>query len=576
MLLLHFLDEHKWLKVILDIEEVKAQASDTIFKKGEQLLAKNKVAVKSRDIHSIIAKVSGQFVYQVKLEIDNALITNAQCSCPAFSYQSICKHCVATALAFNAKDDQCLEVEDDEQKIRRFLLNKTPEQLVEQLMDFVLEDPAKYKRLLFQVEAATKIYSSSELKKLVTKALPLKNIWQYDEVLAYFQQAEAVLQVFYEHASQLPTQEYFSLLNIAFTRFDKALERVDDSAGYRFNIVEQLSEQLKDTFGQLDWSDKKKAQWIVDNIFDPFEMSITSSADFLVTDSLNAAFLECCQAEVELIEVPADFSKREHNWRLSSLIQPLLNQAVNNGDVHKQAKLLAIQATDIKDLIEISKLYLEHDDEFNAEDWLLKANKLPARSHEKKELQQLQIRVDVALGKKEQAWVIAWQCFITEPSFQGYLQLERHILLTGSFDPDYLSKVEQGLLKKPGKQGNAYHSDAALEYYLHHNHLAKAAHWANSHEVDCYLLMKLALRIVDSEPKQAIVFCQRSISHMVILGTNQVYAEAISYLSKFVTLWNDRAQEQGLLKILIKDLYLKFKAKRNFIKLLDEQFSEYL
>lgn len=565
--------------MMLDIEKIKAEAGASTFKKAEQLLAKHKVAVKSRDNHLIIARVSGQFVYQVRLELDHGLINKAQCNCPAFSYQSICKHCVATALAYNSKDDQHLEVEDDEQKIRTFLLNQPPAQLVDQLMGFVLDDPTKYQRLMFQIEAATKTYAKADLKKLLTKALPMKSIWENDQVYSYFQQAEEVFQVFFKHAKELPAQEYFALLHLAFTRLDKATERVDDSAGYRFNLVEQLSAQLKATFRQLDWNDKKKAQWVVDNILEPLEMDTSSTADYLDTDSLNMAFIKCCQDEVDQIELPTDFAKRERSWQLHRLIQPLLDKAIHSGDVHQQAKLLAIRASDSSDLIDISKMYLANDDEFNAEDWLIKAQKLPANSHDIKEIRLQQIQVDVALGKKEQAWDLAWQCFIENPGYQSYLQLERHILLTGSFDPEYLSKVEAVLLNKPTKQTNAfhaYHSDAALEFYLHQDNLTAAANWANNNDADQYLLAKLALRLVDNQPKQAIVFCQRSVSHMVNLGNNQVYAEAISYLNKFTSLWNDKSQEVSLLKILIKDLNTKFKAKLNFIKLLNDQFSQYL
>lgn len=564
---------------MLDIAAIKVDAGATVFKKGEQLLAKNKVAVKSRADQLIIAKVSGQFVYQVKLVIDNAIISKAQCNCPAFSYQSICKHCVATALAFNLKVDQLLEVQDDEQKIRAFLLNKTPEQLVEQLMAFVLDDPTKYKRLLFQVESTTKTYSKGDLKKLVTKALPMKSIWQYDEVYAYFQQAEELLNVFFEHASQLPTQDYFALLTVAFARFDKALERVDDSAGYRFSVVEQLSEQLIATFIQLSWNDNKKARWVIENILEPFDAHTDSTADYLTTDSLKAEFLKCCQEEVEQFALPTDFSNRERSWQLHRLIQPLLEAAVTNNDVHQQAKLLAKQASDISDLLKISQLYLEHDDEFNAEDWLIRAQRLPASAHEIKQTHHQQIRVDVALGKKEQAWGVAWQCFIESPGFQSYLQLEQHILLTGAFNPEYLVKVEAVLLNKSVTQVNTlhqYHSDAALEFYLHQQQLEKAANWANGHDVDAYLLAKLALCVIDKEPKQAIVFCQRSVSHIVKASNNQGYAEAMSYLSKFTALWNEKSQELSLLKLLLQDLQRKFKAKRNFVKLISDQFGEYL
>ncbi len=556
---------------MLDIEVISAETGATIFKKGEQLLANKKVAVKSRDEHSIVAKVSGELVYQVKLEIINGALRRAQCSCPAISYQGVCKHCVATALAFNQTDEQCFAIEDDEQKIRSYLLNKTPAQLVDQLMGFIINDPAKYKRLLFQIEAASKTYTSADLNKLLTKALPMRDVWEYDKVYDYFQHAQEVFDVFVEHAAKLPASEYFALIDKACARLDKALQRVDDSGGYRYGIVEFLAKQSTKTFALLDWSDKKKAKWIIDNIINCYDFNTTPYIEYLQTDELRAAFLKACQDEVDKIDVPVASIKRDVDWDLYHLIQPLLEDAISQGDLHKQVKLLAKNASGIRDLLKISELYLNNDDEFSAQDWLLKAQKLPINDNEKRELQLQQIKVDIALGNKQQAWDIAWQCFVEQPDFQSYLQLEQHIALTRCFDDDYLSKVEESLLKNALR-----HSAVALEFYLHHNRLEDAAKWAMCNDVEYNLLAKLSLNLIESAPKQAIVFCQRSISDLAKVGTNQVYTQATSYLTKFETQWIDKSKDTNLLKILIKDLQGKFSTKRNFVKLLSENFAAYL
>jgi len=556
---------------MLDIEVISAETGKTIYNKGEQLLIKKKVAVKSRNENCITAKVSGQSVYQVKLEIVADKIVRASCTCPAMSFQQFCKHCVATALAFNQPDDQCFEVEDDERKIRTHLLQKTPEQLVDQLMDFILDDPVKYKRLLFQIESADKTYAIGDLSKLLIKALPMRDVGEYDKVYDYFQNAEEVLAVFFEHAAKLPTAEFFVLLNKAAARLDKVLQRVDDSAGYRFALVERLAEHTKDTFAQLDWSDQKKSKWVIENVLISYDFNTTAYLEYLSAEELRVTFLKVCQSEVDKIEVPVAIIEREQNWHLYLLIQPLLEDAVSKGDVHKQAKLLAKCASSLSDLIKISELYLNNDDEFSAQDWLLKAQKLPANDNEKRALQLQQIKVDSALGNRHQAWDMAWQCFTQQPNFHSYLQLEQHIELTGSFDTDYLSKVEELLLKIGRK-----HSAIALEFYLHQQRLGDAAKWAMSNDVDYNLLAKLSLRLIDEAPKQAIIFCQRSISDLVQGSNNHMHAQAISYLTKFVTQWTAKAQDDNLLTILLKDLRGKFAAKRNFVKLLDANFADYL
>ncbi|WP_429022338.1 SWIM zinc finger family protein [Aeromonas allosaccharophila] len=84
---------------LIDIAELKAQSGDASFAKGVKLASQGAVQQLAQDGETITARVQGSHLYRVRLECGRTMVSH--CNCPAADYQTLCKHGVATALAFN-------------------------------------------------------------------------------------------------------------------------------------------------------------------------------------------------------------------------------------------------------------------------------------------------------------------------------------------------------------------------------------------------------------------------------------------------------------------------------------------
>ena len=59
-----------------------------------------------------------------------------------------------------------------------------------------------------EIPARMQVRAVAYLKKLVTKALPKKHLWEYNKVARYFEKAESVIKVFSEHLKLLSIFHY--------------------------------------------------------------------------------------------------------------------------------------------------------------------------------------------------------------------------------------------------------------------------------------------------------------------------------------------------------------------------------
>ena len=91
--------------ILLDIDQIRAIASDRIVKRGIAYFKEDRVTDLEWDDDRISALVEGStpgFPYSVELSLDRDGELFVDCECP-FDWEPVCKHAVATLLAFNAR-----------------------------------------------------------------------------------------------------------------------------------------------------------------------------------------------------------------------------------------------------------------------------------------------------------------------------------------------------------------------------------------------------------------------------------------------------------------------------------------
>ena len=167
-------------------------------------------------------------------------------------------------------------------QLSEFLQQQAPEQVAQWLLETISADKRLQKQ--WQIKLLLASGNPSDYKKLLTQALPKKdlrvtpNLWR--KVDLYFAEAEVLFELAFAQLDdnalsdslnsslngqlngQLSDEQQFTWLLQAFERLNIVLQGIDDSGGYRLELVEQLTHRLVHCFHQLPWSPAQKASWL--------------------------------------------------------------------------------------------------------------------------------------------------------------------------------------------------------------------------------------------------------------------------------------------------------------------------
>lgn len=180
---------------------------------------------------------------------------------------------------------------DFNQQLMEYLSSLPADELAAKFAEVVEQDKALKKQ--WQVRLMLVDGKPASFKKVITKALPKKvlvmppNLWR--KVGIYFADALAVFVLAFAELDRLTTQQQFDWLIQAFEQLNLVIEQIDDSGGYRFELVDELSSRLIACFHQLDWSVEQKAQWLREHQF-KYDVFADIPRQFALTDELEKAF----------------------------------------------------------------------------------------------------------------------------------------------------------------------------------------------------------------------------------------------------------------------------------------------
>lgn len=567
---------------LIDIGKVQAQSGDASFAKGLRLVSQGAVQQLSLDGKIITARVQGTCLYRVRLEIGPGLVSH--CDCPAADYQALCKHGVATALAFNmqlagvgSKGGALANVSDERARLRSYFEWQDQSTLLDLLLDEIKRDPRRWQHWLLKAELREQALSPAKLKTMINRALPKRDVWAWREVRTYFDEAANQFEAIWVGVDALPLEQQWSLTKHALERLNTVLLQIDDSGGHRFDIEGVLFSRVSTLFVQLPWSASEKARWLFTHLIDqPMDLFPQASAFGAITQS--PAFLTLCEQGLARVRAEQD-GGHEDSWALQRYARPLLDAARADGDWRRELTVQASIAQSARDWLALCKLCCDHDEPLEGEFWLAKARKLAQLSHEQDACDEVEIVLCTALGEKGRAWQLAWARFERAPSFEGFKRLRQLQQQLEWQDETLLPRAEQCF--KGQSAGTKYfyspmHHDALVRFYLELGSLQDACDWVANHKISPGLLLTLADKIAPAKPELAMTYSFRVASSYVGLGTNDGYEQAVTALRKREqSLGDDKALQEHFSQQL-GALAIEYKRKRNFIKLVNLYFASRL
>ncbi len=469
---------------------------------------------------------------------------------------------------------------DDEEhpimkQLQSWFTQKSVDELSEIILNYIGESAEEQSRWQLAMLNDQGGLSFGEIKKMITKALPKKQVWGYAEASAYFNHSDNMFVDIFTAIDRLPIDKQWQLNLYALVRLNTVLEQVDDSGGDRLYIEGELNQRLSHLFNQQAWSDDEKAQWIFEH-YKEYKYDVFPSVpeDFNLTQQVHNNFVALCQIEVQKRQQQGmDLSEWKTRYAFERLIKPLIKEAQQNNDWQEQCRLMAMSAYDERNFLEIAKLCVNNDP-LEAEHWLKKAYGAAENGRAKISCQKFEVELRLALKEYTQAWQLAWQLFTQSPNFAGYKSLIALEQKTGVIDEQYQTKVEQ--IFQDNQIENGYgkrfrDTDSLLSFYLYHQQLDKARLWVKSHKAESSKLLTLADLIVAEQPQEAIDLYCRVVLSTVDHGNNQAYQQATDLLLTLEK--NLQGNHCDELQLMISQIIKQHKAKRNMMKLLKTHFS---
>ena len=387
------------------------------------------------------ASAPGVKVYQVTLTIKPTSYDGG-CDCPASEGFDFCKHCVAVALQHADKLAQLEAAQGGSaiDRIQALIEDMDEQQAKNALLNCITQDEESI--LVWRLRADisqefavgnTKGSVITELKTLITKALPFRDVWQYNKARAYFQQAQEKLSLIIGLLQYLPAEQAHAMAYQILKRYDKIFERVDDSGGFRFELEHDILAAFATSVKRLTWSASVKANYLL-SLYSP-DLDVMEFTDipqrFIAStdDELREAFY--IQLEQDVILATAETSGNDNiNFTVSIKIHDLCDYYAAQSDYSKAIEIFTQVACHADDFLQLVKWAIAAKDVTVALQFLAQARETDTYHKFTKECLALEAEVARLHGDPEAAIALQWQTYAHSLVLDDYIQLHVQIAKT--------------------------------------------------------------------------------------------------------------------------------------------------
>lgn len=548
-----------------DVDALRHLAGDKVFARGLAYHQAGQVTILVIEAGRVTARVSGSEDYRAVLTGSGTSI-GGECSCPAFEDFGFCKHLVATALTANDADpaigDGALE------RIRRHLRAKDTESLIAMIMDLAERDDLLFRRL--DMEAATAADDDktvlSRLRKAITDATRTGGFVHYREASAWADGVDAVL----DHVAGLvPTGRgalALRLIDHALARIEKAVGEIDDSDGHCTGLLNRARDTHLAACGATRPEPVALARDLfareVEGEWDTFDGAVELYAEVLGEAGLAEYRRLATQAWAKIPPLIAgrraadDFSS--DRGRLAGILDFF---AERDGDVDARIALRAHDLSSPWRYLELARFCLsqgrEADALRHAEDglWLFEDDPPDER------LTAFAVDLHLGAGRTGAAESLMWRAFDRQPSLDLYQRLRA---IGGEAARDRaIAALRARLAKSPPQSRWSSPANLLIRVLMAESLFAEAWEVVRRHGATEGLQEMLAQASETAHPREALAVYSARIDQLVAAGGNPNYEEACKLVARMGALRGADEQAAHML-----DLKTRFKAKRNFMRLL--------
>lgn len=464
--------------------------------------------------------------------------------------------------------------------IRDYLAMQPPETLIEMLLESCERNETLYNSLLLKAELAG---SGNEIGKTLREAI--YRVTAIDGFVDW-EQAQEVAEGLSEIADSfmaLLTPAHATMLidlcEDAIEHIETALEHIDDSSGE----VGGIAQSLGDLHRQACEMAKPDPQDLAERLF---QLEIGNSMGICSFDPATYAktlgneglqrYRQLVQAEFDPLQPrqsPGHFDARR-----SRIIRLMESQATADGDIEQLVKAKALDLLYAHQYLTIAQIWANAGQHDKALEWAERGLKaFPAQTDGR--LRDFLAEAYLQRQRHDEALQMIWLQFEERPSLQSYQKLH-----TISTKLQNWPQQRQRALKKladiiaqrqqESQRWNSRNTqpDTSLELEIALWEKDLDAAWAAANRGECHsgLLIRLAEELAQAQRlDDAAQLYQRLIPCFIEQTNNQAYQQAADLLRKLHSTLKSDANTDSFSRY-VAELRTRFKAKRNFIKLLDQ------
>lgn len=546
-----------------DIDALRELAGDKVFARGLAYHQGGQVTILAIDPTRVVARVSGSEDYRAVLTGSGSNI-GGDCSCPAFVDYGFCKHLVAAALTANESteaDDGTLE------RIHRHLLSLGPDVLAAMILDLAERDEGLFRRLEMESAAASDDDGTlfARYGKAIKDATRTGGFIHYREAAGWAGEVEEVLE---RVAALVPAGRgalALRLVDVALSRIEEAINEIDDSDGWCGGLLEQAQAIHLDACRAVHPDPVALARDLfsreVEGDWDTFHGAAMEYADVLGEAGLVEFRRLAAEAWAKIPSLPTGRRARDDTSRERRRLAGIMDFfAERDGDVDARILLRTHDLTSPWQYLNLAQFCLSHGREAealrHAEDglWLFEDDPPDER------LVSFAIDLHLKAGRSDKAEALLWRAFDKRPSLDLYRKLRD---MGGVAARD---RALAALRARPGKAPQSrwdFPADLLIRVLMAEALFDEAWATVHNHGTSGSLQETLARASEATHPKEALAVYAARIDQLVSAGGNPNYKEACALVTRMGTLRGAAEQAAHVL-----ELKTRFKAKRNFMKLL--------
>ena len=589
---------------------IERLAGPATFERGQALFNDQAILSYAKNRNTITSKVQsasslGGKHYNVELTV-NPKSYDGGCDCPASEGFDFCKHCVAVALHHadklkqleNAQGGSAVDV------IAAYIENIGEIEAKQALLKLIATDEEQLTKwqLLAQItsefgvinedghrsvvnipvpvsRSGKKASVMTPLKAMITKALPSRDVWQYNKVRAYFQQAQQKLSTLFELLPHLPSEQAHALSYQIIKRYDGIIERVDDSGGFRFVLEREIEDAFARCVQRLEWPAQTKAQYLLQlytpeldvhefkNIPERFLVSASSEYD----DAVREAFYQGLAESVMRNDLPDDVIQEQ--------LQHLCAYYESQGEYEQAIYISASLAKHPQDYLALVKWALALGDAQRATEFLKQAKQVDTMSRWTAECLQLEVQIAQLNATPDTAIELQWHAYMHSLVLDDYIQM--NVLIEQTVKKSQLTAtkakwLEITLVQLEAKMAEKkLTGDALVELCLYSGELEKAMQHAKTFPIDRELLHQVAKVSVKQAPERCFEFYERLIKIWVKSAKAADYKRVINLMMECKDILHflpKRIKAEAKFEFLINEIAYDYARKRQLQSMIKKHF----